>query len=83
MAAKSSDDDATSIDLFVFKFAHCILFFFFLVALRDGTKLDVDEDALPSGDEGAHYPGVSSQKQQYVSIKASSNISKRVQNTKY
>ncbi|KAF9327291.1 hypothetical protein BGZ91_001529, partial [Linnemannia elongata] len=24
---------------------------------RDGTKLDVDEDALPSGDEGAHYPG--------------------------
>ncbi|KAF9126264.1 hypothetical protein BGX30_015312 [Mortierella sp. GBA39] len=24
---------------------------------RDGTKLDVDEDALPSGDEAAHYPG--------------------------
>ncbi|KAF9153287.1 hypothetical protein BG015_003718 [Linnemannia schmuckeri] len=24
---------------------------------RDGTKLDVDEDALSSGDEGAHFPG--------------------------
>ena len=59
MAAKRSDDDATSIDLFCFQI--CSLYSFFFLALRDGTKLDVDEDALPSGDEGAHYPGVSSQ----------------------
>jgi hypothetical protein len=43
------------------QFAHGFSFLFRSLSLsfRDGTKLDVDEDALSSGDEGAHFPGVS------------------------
>ncbi|KAF9119449.1 hypothetical protein BGW39_000291 [Mortierella sp. 14UC] len=32
---------------------------------RDGTKLDVDEDALSSGDEGAHFPGNVEDEEEY------------------
>ncbi|KAF9910946.1 hypothetical protein EC991_005120 [Linnemannia zychae] len=32
---------------------------------RDGTRLDVDEDALSSGDEGAHFPGNAENDEEY------------------
>ncbi|KAG0373214.1 hypothetical protein BGX24_012005 [Mortierella sp. AD032] len=32
---------------------------------RDGTKLDVDEDALSSGDEDAHFPGNVDDEEEY------------------
>jgi hypothetical protein len=42
----------------IFLFDFCSLYSF---TLRDGTKLDVDQDALSSGDEDTHFPGVSSE----------------------